>query len=58
MKGVLAGTTTKKLQDVLEAAFCEEGVEDGCRVICLTITLIHRMATTRVTQEYTHIIRL
>ena len=28
MKGVLAGTVTKKLQDVLEAAFCEEGVED------------------------------
>ena len=27
MKGVLAGTKTKKLQDVLEAAFCEQGVE-------------------------------
>ena len=28
IKGVLAGTVTKKLQDVLEAAFCEEGVDD------------------------------
>ena len=28
MKGVLTGTVTKKLQDVLEAAFCEEGVKD------------------------------
>ena len=27
MKGVLAGTKTKKLQDVLEAAFCEQGAE-------------------------------
>ena len=28
MKEVLAGTETKKLQDVLEAAFCEEGAKD------------------------------
>ena len=27
MKGVLTGTETKKLQDVLEAAFCEQGAE-------------------------------
>ena len=27
MKGVLAGTETKKLQDVLEVAFCEQGAE-------------------------------
>ena len=27
MKGVLTETKTKKLQDVLEAAFCEQGVE-------------------------------
>ena len=27
MKGVLAGTETKKLQDVLEAAFCKQGAE-------------------------------
>ena len=27
MKEVLAGTETKKLQDVLEAAFCEQGAE-------------------------------
>ena len=28
MKGVLVGTETKKLQDVLEAAFCEEDAKD------------------------------